>query len=98
MSLDFSLNSIIMFFLYMSFAACVNGAIRLVGGSDQYEGRLEICINNVWGTVCDNMFDTRDAAVACRQLGYSEHSKSYLTTYGSYMYHIEMHGFHQSNS
>ena len=51
-------------------------------GSDQYEGRLEICMNNVWGTVCDNMFDATDAAVACRQLGYSEHSESYIKESG----------------
>lgn len=55
--------------------ACASGAIRLVGGTDQYEGRLEICVSNVWGTVCDNMWDTTDASVACKQLGYSEHSQ-----------------------
>ena len=39
-------------------------------GSNAYEGRLEICINFVWGTVCDDSFDDSDARVACRQLGY----------------------------
>ena len=45
--------------------------LRLVGGSNEYEGRLEILWNGVWGTVCDDGFGNVDAAVACRQLGYS---------------------------
>lgn len=61
--------------LILSFLACESGAIRLVGGANQYEGRVELCINNVWGTICDNSWDATDASVACKQLGYSEHSK-----------------------
>ena len=40
-----------------------------MGGADNSEGRLEICINNAWGTVCREAFGLADAKVACGQLG-----------------------------
>ena len=46
---------------------CVNEDIRLIGGI--YQGRVEICYNNVWGTVCNDAWNQADAEVACRQLG-----------------------------
>ena len=57
------------------YIACSNGEIRLEGGSTLYEGRVEICRNQQWGTVCDNMWTNVDATVACRHLGYSGFSK-----------------------
>ena len=49
---------------------CTNGEVRLVGGSGPHEGRVEVCVNEAWGTVCSNNWDTNDANVVCSQLGY----------------------------
>ena len=35
------------------------------------EGRVEVCINNAWSTVCSNAWSGPGAKVVCRQLGYS---------------------------
>ena len=49
---------------------CNNGDIRLIGGTTDLEGRVEICDSQAWGTVCDDFWDGTDAGVACIQLGY----------------------------
>ena len=50
-------------------STCIEDTVQLVGGSSPNEGRVEICQNGGWGTVCDNGWDTNDAKVVCRQLG-----------------------------
>ena len=44
------------------------GDIRLVGGSST-AGRVEVCIDHYWGTICDTDWDIKEAEVICRQLG-----------------------------
>ena len=55
---------------------CSDGEVRLVNGMDNTLGRVEVCINNAWGTVCNSRFGTNDARVICRQLGFNGDGKS----------------------
>ena len=51
---------------------CVTGDVRLQDGPNVREGRLEVCINNAWGTVCNVQFGVREAAVVCTQMNFSD--------------------------
>ena len=69
----------------MSESCSEEGAVRLVGGRNSDEGRLEICATpgsgpSLWGTVCNDAptgretdgFDINAVKVVCRQLGVEE--------------------------
>lgn len=57
----------------------MQGDVRLVNGNTMYEGRVEFCYNNQWGTVCDDAFGRADSAVLCRQLGFGYSGTSSIT-------------------
>lgn len=70
-----------------------DGEIRLVGGRYSNEGRLELCRNEVWGTVCNENWDITDARVACAEL--SQDPEANITGIAIYyVMSIHIHFFH----
>jgi len=47
---------------------CKDGDLRLADGKHSLERRVEVCYGGIWGTVCQNSWETADAMVVCRQL------------------------------
>ena len=54
--------------------ACDQNEIRLVGGENTLEGRVEVCDDSEWKTVCNRGWDDYEAKVVCTQLGYTENA------------------------
>ena len=66
-----SLQHTCIILIHNNFVGCVEGGVRIVSGGTPLEGRVEICLDDEWGTVCDQMWNNADASVVCRQLGMS---------------------------
>ena len=66
---------------------CTRGDIRLAtfypNSYGRSEGRVEVCYDNKWGTVCSDYWDYREVRVSCRQLGYGGNHYNYWLNYGA---------------
>ena len=65
--------------LFLLLGECNDTDIRVVGGTlsmNETFGTVEICFRGIWGTVCDDFWDNREAAVVCRQLGLSSEGET----------------------
>ncbi len=62
----------------VEFSNCTHGSIRLAGALKSVSGTVEVCTHGVWGAVCDDGWDYRDANVACGQLGYLSFGKVFV--------------------
>ena len=56
---------------------CNDGDVRLSASGYSTLGRVDVCINGIWGTICSNSFDVNDASVVCTHLGYIHYGQLY---------------------
>ena len=74
-------QSIPIIFLRFWFFFSKNFSVRLVGSDDPMAGRVEIFVNNQWGTLCDDFLDFEVANIICLQLSYTYAMMAYPMAY-----------------
>ena len=57
---------------------CTHGSVRLAGGLEHTEGRVEVCVQGRWSGVCYYGWNYQDVFAVCRQLGYPATGLGYL--------------------
>ena len=65
----------------MTDSHCADYDVRLVDGATANEGKVQMCINGVWGIVCLNSLYIFDIGVICYQLGYQR--EGFYVQYGN---------------
>ena len=68
-------------------ADCVDGEVRLMEGEFEWEGRLEICFGQRWGTVGSDGWAQKTSEIVCRDLGYTEPDTGTKKSILFYWYH-----------
>ena len=87
--------------LYLVRPPCYDGQVQLGeerSGNDEngdlfYEGRVEVCINETFGVICDDGWDEQDAAVACNSMGRSPQYYSKLLYLYKYKLYYLLQGY-----
>ena len=77
-----------MYLLLLDPGMCTDGSIRLVNGIIENEGRVEVCMDGVWGTICDQGWDKTDAHVVCTQMGHPELGRNIIQTIETYLWSL----------
>lgn len=80
MSTSIIYDDVLNLVIYLEYCDTEN-QVRLVGGDNVTEGRVEICSNGTWGAICDDFWNPVAANVVCRQLGFSFGGESCLLYY-----------------
>ena len=64
-----SIYSIIIYHYFTALHTCTHhGDVGLVGGETSNEGRVVICLNGTWVSVCGSSWNVQESRVVCRQL------------------------------
>ena len=58
---------------------CLEGDVRIRGGTHPSNGRVEVCKNGIWGSVCFSGWSDNEAAVVCRHLGHDSNGTANLS-------------------
>ena len=61
---------VVSFHTYYIIVYCADGAISLMEGVGEWEGRLEVCYVGRWGTVSADEWTETNSRVVCNSLGY----------------------------
>ena len=49
---------------------CKDGDTRLASGLNRFQGRVEVCYNRIWGSVCSYSWTNEDGNVVHKELRY----------------------------